>query len=507
MLKYGISHYNNVRGENELVIYNLGERTGTNKYGFEITVENGRVVSCGGNDNIIPADGFVVSGHGAAAQFLADKLCVGTKISILGDEIIIETDKRSHDLLAETQINEIEVRLNSLHPEKDEYNLKAAKQLLKDAKSARENGDYALVKSLTQEAYYLTSQSIPNEIRQVWHRPNETSLSQVEETVKRFADAGFNAMLIETNYGGYANALRCVKPCLPARKGYENGFDVIDAFISMGKKYGVKIHCWFESFFCGHSREHCTLAEMKPQWLLRRKDGSPLLDGYDCFYFLNPVLKEVRDYLLDSVKELLDNYDFYGMQLDYIRYPVIRGIEYAAGFDEYTKAEFYKDSGIDIDKIETTECDEWKRFTAWCGEKVTLFVKSVYDLIKDYRDKGRSIVLSTAVVGDPIEATETKCQNWQYWVKQGWLDAIYPMAYYNDPVEVEKEIRHMVESYGEAPNVSGLAPMFNGLPPIEATKQVEACRRAGASGVAFFSASCFRPQELQQLKQGVFRNK
>jgi hypothetical protein len=65
----------------------------------------------------------------------------------------------------------------------------------------------------------------------------------------------------------------------------------------------------------------------------------------------------------------------------------------------------------------------------------------------------------------------------------------------------------MVEKYGEAPNISGISPMFNKLPVIESTKQVEECRKAGAVGVAFFCASNCTDVQLEKLKIGVFRNK
>ena len=237
-----------------------------------------------------------------------------------------------------------------------------------------------------------------------------------------------------------------------------------------------------------------------------RMDGGILHDAFDNFYFLNPALAEVREFLLGSVKEILDNYDFDGFQLDYIRYPVIHGVDRSAGFEETTKADFLKDTGIVLDDIPDTDCDEWKTFLDWRAEKVTEYVKSVRDLILEYRANGRDIVLSTAVFGDPVEAINLKCQNWKYWVKQGWLDAIYPMAYLNVAEDVGSEVAYMVKNYGEAPNISGISPMYNKLPVIESTKQVEECRKAGATGIAFFCAGNCTDIQLEKLKIGVFRD-
>ncbi|MBR4278550.1 MAG: family 10 glycosylhydrolase [Clostridia bacterium] len=504
---FTISNFNGARGADELVIYNKSGKTGTNSYGYEACILDGRVISCGKNNNEIPEDGYVVSGHGAAMEFLANNVIVGARAEITADgRFGIEIDDCALEIDAGSKIYNIERRMIALEIEDIPYDKEKATTLLDEAKKALEAKDYATVKSLCEEAYYYTARSVKGEVRAVWHRPHEKSDEAVEATVNKLADAGFNLILVETNYEGYANAQKCVHDFLPIRKGYENGFDVIDSFIRACKKRGVKIHCWFEDFFFGVQGHGCPMAEKRPELMAKRKDGGILHDAFDNFYFLNPALPEVQDLLLSLIKEILDNYDFDGFQLDYIRYPVIHGVDRSAGFEPETKAEFIADTGIDIDTIQSTDCAEWKKFLDWRAAKVTKYVESVRNLILEYRARGRNIELSTAVFGDPVEAINLKCQNWQYWVKQGWLDAIYPMAYLNDAEDVGNEVAYMVEHYGEAPNISGISPMYNKLPVIESTKQVEECRKAGAIGVAFFCAGNCTEEQLEKLKIGVFRD-
>jgi len=500
MTKYPISHFEGRRAANELVIYREGKSSQTNKYGFEVCVDkNGFVISCGGNNNIIPEKGFVVSAHGEAAIFLADAVCVGAEAVIDGNMLLIRIDEETKDRDAEERIELIKNRARQLK----DYDKEATDQILKQAINAKNEKDFEKVKLLTEEAYYLTSLSVSEETRAVWHRPLEKNKEEVETTVKRFANAGFNLLLIETNYSGYANAIKCAKDYLPAR----SDFDVIDAFISIAHKYGLKVHSWYENYFVGHTELKCAMLDYYPQWIAHRKDGSILLDADDKFYFLNAAMPEVRQHLVSSCRELLDNYDFDGLQLDYIRYPLIKDIHHAAGFDDYTKNAFLQETGIDIEKIESTESAQWISFTEWCAKQVTIYVEMIHSLISEYRAKGRDIQLTTAVIGDPEDAIHKKCQDWRYWIEQGWLDAIYPMAYYNDASEVEKEVSNMVRNYSQTPNISGISPMYNHLPIQEATKQVEACRKAGAKGIAFFAAESFTDECLETLGKGVFRNR
>ncbi len=71
------------RGPDQLIIYtpSYGHPTTlTNEWGYEVRVEKGVVTRVGGNNSPIPPDGFVVSGHGRAAEWMRLNLYAGTKV-------------------------------------------------------------------------------------------------------------------------------------------------------------------------------------------------------------------------------------------------------------------------------------------------------------------------------------------------------------------------------------------------------------------------------------------
>ncbi len=74
------------RGADSLVIYNraYGSSTGTNEYGREYVVRNGRVTDIRQNDTPIPADGVVISVHGTVADELGG-VQVGDPVKITED--------------------------------------------------------------------------------------------------------------------------------------------------------------------------------------------------------------------------------------------------------------------------------------------------------------------------------------------------------------------------------------------------------------------------------------
>lgn len=504
-----ISHFNGQRSADELVIYDTGERTNTNAYGKEAVVSGGTVVKIGSNNNAIPKDGFVISGHGKGAGLIAEELCLGAKVTVFRDksEIGVEAGEDTILYVLEKDLAQAEERLESRMREGKGFDMTEAFETVKAAKHAVQTKDFQSAARLLEEAYYLTAAGKEGEIRGIWHRPHEKTADEVHATVRRLKKAGFNLLLVETNYEGYSNAKKCVYDFLPLRPELKDTpFDLIEEFIKAGKAEGVKIHAWVENFFFGVEGHGCEMLKLRPDLIARTKDGGYLVDGWDNFIFLNPASDEVHALLLDEYRDLLQNYDFDGIQLDYIRYPVIKNIHRSAGFETSTKAAFLAETGIDADQIVSTDEAEWMEFVRWRADRVTSYVEKMVNLVEEFKQNGRDIKLSTAVFGNPDEAVRLKCQNWLYWTKQGWLDYIFPMAYLADAEDVEREIRHMVENYGEVPNISGLSPMYGHLPVIESTKQVEACRRAGAAGVAFFETRALTDLQIEKLKKGVFRD-
>ena len=100
--KKQIQGINETRDEHELIVYNRfkGSSTGTNYWGTEVTAlpldgqsavnDTFRVVVTakdsiqdpGHGDNAIPQDGWVLSGHGIAADFLDDRVFVDDTLSL-----------------------------------------------------------------------------------------------------------------------------------------------------------------------------------------------------------------------------------------------------------------------------------------------------------------------------------------------------------------------------------------------------------------------------------------
>ncbi|MGL5677614.1 MAG: hypothetical protein ACRDDX_14485 [Cellulosilyticaceae bacterium] len=90
--KCSLDAINELRCDNQLVLYtsSYGSKTGTNGLGLEVVIEDGVVVSKGSNDNVIPAEGMVLSGAGLAKDWINECVPVGTKVVYHESDMSIE---------------------------------------------------------------------------------------------------------------------------------------------------------------------------------------------------------------------------------------------------------------------------------------------------------------------------------------------------------------------------------------------------------------------------------
>lgn len=84
---------NQGRGANQLIQYTqeYGDTTGTNMFGYEVIVEDRKVIKRGGNNSEIPNNGYVLSIHGS--DWLWENALMGAKVEIKDDRVMVTIPK------------------------------------------------------------------------------------------------------------------------------------------------------------------------------------------------------------------------------------------------------------------------------------------------------------------------------------------------------------------------------------------------------------------------------
>ena len=518
-----VDEFNAGRGEHMLIVYSpmRGETTQTNPYGYEAVVENGRVVSLGGNNNTIPQNGVVVSGNGGAERWMKEHILPGSAIATSREDysITVTNDKQAYMNAAKQVYRDVKDTLeefrehNTIAAEAD-TRMAGIEALFAELRAARTGEavieSYEAIKSESAESLNFVVPSFAEETRAIWVISKNESRERVRRNMERYAEAGFNTVMLDVFSHGYV--IYPDSEYVRQRPDSKNGFDLLQEYIDLGKELGIDIHAWTTTFFVGEpsfryddNRSGSPIIDDHPDWVSMRRDGTAYAGIHeDGFIWLSQTNPDVQEFLLGMYNEIIERYDVKGINLDYIRTSV--GSDHAdlsMGFEPSAVEAFKAESGIDITTITDVHSEEWAQFSAWRAGHITDLVHRIKaNMERVTAETGKELYLSACTVDDWEHAIRGKSQNWKAWLEDGVLDFICPMAYLPNPEGVANVVYSMVNGFPGSLNVTGLN--FN-MGNEQITRQIMAARRAGAVGVCFFFSDHLNPRRIALLNEGVFR--
>ena len=497
-----VNGINTTRTQDTIILFDGKDgktSTGTNAWGYEVVVDaDGYVIALGDNNSTIPAGGFVLSGHGAGKTALEAAAKSGMKVTVSSNrktatfafdkesaykEYVLALDALSKELSANLSENRL------IDGEKSEAILDEMQSTLNALKGYLDAGNYVgYLKSVAEmEALCVTAkrsinENIATEGRGVWLRPALTSdRNTIFNTVKSIWEAGFNQVYLEIQFDN-----TMIIP-LPEGNLYSQnpalaGSDILKTYIEACHSYGIEIHAWLSVFRVGYegtANTKLSVGMVKPEWRNISKNGvNYVANAYGNAFFLNPALPEVREFLLETYRHILENYDLDGFQLDYIRYPnKADGEEF--GYDEYT-LQLYKDKYGKDPKTFTSGSADYTQWVQFRADFVTEFVRSVRELIDEIRP---DVYLGAAVAPGYATSLVNMNQDSVTWLKEGLLDIVFPMAYGT----TDAVLRYIEETDAAAGDDVLIYAGVSDQGAEVFADQILATRHSGADGVAFFS--------------------
>jgi uncharacterized lipoprotein YddW (UPF0748 family) len=284
-----------------------------------------------------------------------------------------------------------------------------------------------LLNALSPDVLYST-QDAKRELRGVWiataiqldwPRTLDKELQQdrLHEYIRRAYDIGLNSIFFQVVARGdamYRSERLPWSPWLTGTPGGDPGWDPLAYAIECAGMYGMELHAWFNVFLVGNIGNtpkslYSTPAHIvftSPEWI----------DTVDNSEWINPGNPEARQWIHDTVLELVENYDIDGIHFDYIRYST-------SGLPSDPELyEQYAESG-------NTGIDDWRR------ENINQFVRTVYSSIKERKPW---VKIGSAVTGSYQYYPDAPPSNWGYsdvfqesrlWLQEGVHDYVAPMVY------------------------------------------------------------------------------
>lgn len=213
-------------------------------------------------------------------------------------------------------------------------------------------------------------------------------------------------------------------------KAPESGFDPLEYMVTETHKKGMEYHAWFNPY---RVTESAASGKTKAQMLATLSADSfarknpDLVMVYDNRLYLNPGEPKVQQHVVDTVMEVVKNYDVDGVNFDDYFYP------YPSGF---------KTSGIDKATYEKYKGD-FKSIDDWRRNNVDTLIETLHNEIKKvkpnvklgmspfgvWRSKSKDPLGSNT--GATLMSYDDIFADTRKWVKEGWLDYITPQIYWS----------------------------------------------------------------------------
>ena len=370
-----------------------------------------------------------------------------------------------------------------------EYNSKAYRAAITTARATRE---------AFSKAYFLSHVSLKTEGRAVW---NHSGLGAYpgdwDRSARELAAAGVNMVLPNMAWAGVVHYSSKV---LPQSKTFTQYGDQLAQCVAAARKYGLEVHVWKITWNL----------EGAPKGFVEkmRKDGRTQVSATGKpLNWLCPSHPKNVQLELESILEIVTNYDVDGIHLDYIRYPGSH-----ACYCEVCRKRFVLATRQQIDAWPAAVLPNTgkygDRYIEWRSHQITRLVRLLH---KRLRAADPNIKLSVAVFGGYPACVTSIGQDWIAWAKAGYVDFVCPMNYTEDTDYFTQllvnQLALMPKDVAIYPGI-GATATNSLLTPDAVVEQVYLSRSLGASGWTIFDYSLdISETVLPAIGMGVAKSK
>ncbi len=279
---------------------------------------------------------------------------------------------------------------------------------------------------------------------------------QLTNMLDRLKRVGVNTVLLQTRVRAttiYPSQLEPWDGCMSGKPGRSPGYDALQFAIDECHRRGMELHAWVVTIPIGKWTTYGCQQLKKRYPSLVKKIGD---EGY-----MDPELVGTADYLTNICEEITSRYDIDGIHLDYIRYP-----------------------------------ETWKGPKR--AENITRIVRAISRRVKAHKPW---VKMSCSPIGKYDDLSRYSSRGWnarrqvaqdaQGWLRDGLMDQLYPMMYFQGNNFYPFAIDWQEQSYGRT-IVSGLGiymlhPQERNWPLAEVKRQMNVTRQLGI-GHCYFRA-------------------
>jgi uncharacterized lipoprotein YddW (UPF0748 family) len=331
-----------------------------------------------------------------------------------------------------------------------------------------------------------------------WPPANATSYQQKAEFIRQLdlhKRNGMNAVIVQVRPSGDAFFLSPYEPWSQWLTGIQGRspvpfYDPLAFMIQEAHKRGMEFHAWINPYRAEFKIGQSSIAtdhmlRKRPDWFLT----------YGTAKYFNPANKEVQQFVINVIKDIVRRYNIDGIHIDDYFYP------YPVGSTPFPDDAAYNKSGSWLSK------GDWRRSNV---DSIIKNINIAIKQIKPYVKFGVSPFSVWRNLKEDTQGSESKAGITNFddlyadvllWLRKGWIDYVTPQLYreINDPlIAYEKMVdwwaahsfgRHVYIGHGIYRAYEKNANWKN---PNQLPNQIKILRGTpGIQGSVYFSSKSF----------------
>lgn len=294
------------------------------------------------------------------------------------------------------------------------------------------------------------------------------SKEEMDKILDSLAALDINTVMFQCRIRGDVAYRSGIEPMNRIFSGFD--YDPLRYVVSACHKRGMECHAWIVCIPIGNDRNAKGYGDKS---ILRRHRN--LLLKHKGQWYMNPSAKGTSAYISSIAGEIVSNYDVDGIHLDYIRYP-----------DDYRNFPSRR----------------WAMSPDASSERRRLITSIVASVSETVRRIKPDVIVSCATIGKYDDtygysskgwnAYESLGQDVSEWFDKGYVDVIYPMAYFRDndfyPFIADWKDRFGTEKVVPGIGVYKLDACEGNWSLGDLCRQLGFCRFLGYKNIGFYRA-------------------
>lgn len=312
----------------------------------------------------------------------------------------------------------------------------------------------------------------------------------IQTTIDRLVDLHYNAVAIHTRYRGdatyFPNKVVATHPNSEPRSPQAGSVDVLEEYVTRGHAAGLRVFAYVNTHLVTSGVDAVAnpahVVNVHPEWRTwAYRQGAPAVqtvaDDSEGLW-LEPALPAVREYLVDVVGDIADNYAIDGVILDRIRYPQTTFTRPNRDFgyhpDAVASFNFWYGKSGTPDPYDT----DWIEFRQ---RAITRTVDAIHDELEAIDPQ---LLLLAYPLGRFTDAREFAYQDWPTWLRDRHIDGVLPQIYNTDLGAFSGSLAQHRAAYGGDRLVGVTLNAFTA--GVDLPAQMELARAQGFDGSSPF---------------------